>query len=134
MDVGVIDRFLEGGAEILTANELVDFADNLYNILDPEEDNVRIQFMQEDVEESKSDFDIDEIDVDEIADDIFGADGAEEEFERITGQVRPREDDDEDDDGFDVRRPFEGNGLSQVMENNRFGHKSIQLSGRPFSL
>jgi hypothetical protein len=126
IDYDIIDLFLEGGANIMNANELVDFADNLYNIIEPDNDDTRIQFMQEqDVEESKSDFD-----VDEIVDDIFGADGAEEEFERITGNRRPRDEDDEDDD---VRRRF-GEGLNQVMENNMFGHKSIQLSGRPFSL
>lgn len=119
----VINSFLDGGANVLTTNELEQLANDLDRILNPRSEEPE----EQDIEESKSDFDLDE-----LVDDLFGADGAEEEFERITGNRRPRDDDD-DDDEFGIRRRF-GEGLKQVMENNMFGHNSIQLSGRPFSL
>ena len=118
-----IDQFLNQdanqGANFMSYDELVDIADALDRINNPEDDRIP-NFLETDM----MDADLDEEEEEETKDDVIE--------ERVTGRRRQR---DEPPDRETSRQRLDfGSGLRQAMGNNVFGHKSIQLGVRPLSL
>lgn len=114
-----IDQFLNQGANFMLYDDLADISDALDRVNNPEEDRIP-NFLETDM----MDADLDEEEEEETKDDVIE--------ERITGRRRQR-DEPPDRDTSRQRLDF-GSGLRQAMENNVFGHNSIQLGVRPLSL
>jgi len=118
-----IDQFLNQGANqganFMSYDELADISDALDLINNPEDDRIP-NFLETDM----MDADLDEEEEEETKDDVIE--------ERVTG--RRRQGDEPPDRETSRQRLDFGSGLRQAMENNVFGHKSIQLGVRPLSL
>ena len=114
-----IDQFLNQGANVMSFDDLADIADALDRVNNPEEDRIP-NFLETDM----MDAGLDEEEEEETKDDVVE--------ERVTG-IRRQRDEPPDRDRSRQRLDF-GSGLRQAMENNMFGHKSIQLGVRPLSM
>ena len=118
-----IDQFLNQGANqganFMSYDELADISDALDLINNPEDERIP-NFLETDM----MDADLDEEEEEETKDDVIE--------ERVTG--RRRQGDEPPDRETSRQRLDFGSGLRQAMENNVFGHKSIQLGVRPLSL
>jgi hypothetical protein len=124
VDYEEIDQFLNQGANqganVMSFDELADISDALDLMNNPEDDRIP-NFLETDMMDTGLDEDEEE---EETKDDVIE--------EPITGRRRQR-DEPPDRDRSRQRLDF-GSGLRQAMENNVFGHKSIQLGVRPLSL